>query len=43
MIKKQPLEVFYKKSDFKNFTKFAEKHRSQSLFFNKIAGLRPAT
>ena len=26
-----------------NFTKFTEKHPCKSLFFNKVAGLRPAT
>ena len=26
-----------------NFTKFTGKHLCQSLFFNKIAGLKPAT
>ena len=25
------------------FTKFTKKHLCQSLFFNKVAGLRPAT
>ena len=29
-----------KKSLLKNFTKFTEKHLCQSLFFNKITGLR---
>ena len=43
MLQKQPPEVFYKKSDLKNFAKFTEKQRGRSLFFNKIAGLRPAT
>ena len=42
MFQKQLPEVFCKKSDLKNFTKFTEKHLSQSLSFNKIAGLRPA-
>ena len=27
----------------KNFAKFTGKHLCQSLFFNKVAGLRPAT
>ena len=31
-------DVFYKKGVFKNFAKFIEKHRWQSLFFNKVAG-----
>ena len=37
------LEVFCKKGALKNFTKFTEKHLWQNLFFNKAAGLRPAT
>ena len=32
-----------KKGVLRNFTKFTGKHLRQSLFFNKIAGLRPAT
>ena len=32
-----------KKGVLRNFTKFIEKHLCQSLFFNKVAGLRPAT
>ena len=32
-----------KKGVLTNFTKFKGKHLSQSLFFNKAAGLRPAT
>ena len=43
-IKKQlPGGVFYKKGVLRNFTNFTGKHRCQSLFFNKVAGLRPAT
>ena len=38
---KQPPEVFYKKGVLRNFTKFTPKHLCQSLFFNKVAGLRP--
>ena len=34
-------EVFCKKGFLKNFTKFTEKHLCESLFFNKVAGLRP--
>ena len=30
-----------KKAVFRKFTKFARKHLCQSLFFNKVAGLRP--
>ena len=40
---KQPLEVSHKKGVLRNFTKFTGKHLCQSLFFNKVAGLRPAT
>ena len=40
---KQPPEVFYKKGALKNFAKFTGNHLCQSLFFNKVAGLRPAT
>ena len=36
-------EVFCKISVLKNFTKFTGKHLCQSLLFNKVAGLRPAT
>ena len=36
-------EVFCKKGVLRNFTKFIGKHLYQSLFFNKVAGLRPAT
>ena len=42
-IQKQPLEVFYKKVVLRHFAKFTGKHLCQSLFFNKVAGLRPAT
>ena len=40
---KQPPEVFYKKGVLGNFTEFTGKHPCQSLFSNKVAGLRPAT
>ena len=36
-------EVFCKKGVLRNFTKFTGKHLRQSLFFNKVAHLRPAT
>ena len=36
-------EVFYKKGVLRNFVNFTGKHLCQSLFFNKVAGLRPAT
>ena len=35
-------EVFCKKGVLRNFTKFTGKHLCQSLFFNKVAVLRPA-
>ena len=41
LIQKQPPEVFCKKSVFRNFPKFTGKHLYLSLFFNKVAGLRP--
>ena len=37
------LEVFCKKGVLRNFIKFTGKQLCQSLFFNKIAGLSPAT
>ena len=37
------LKVFCKKAVLKNFAKFTGKHLCQSLFFNKVADLRPAT
>ena len=33
-------EVFSKKGVLKNFVKFTGKHLCQSLFFNKVAGLK---
>ena len=36
-------EVFYEIGVLKNFAKFTWKHLCQSLFFNKVAGLMPAT
>ena len=35
--------MFYKNAALKNFAIFTEKHLYWSLFFNKVAGLRPAT
>ena len=32
-----------RKGVLRNFTKFAGKHLCQTLFFNKVTGLRPAT
>ena len=34
---------FYKKSVLKIYAKYTEKHLRQSLFFNKVAGLRLTT
>ena len=39
-IQKQPTEVFYEKGVHKNISKFTGKHLCQSLFFNKVAGLK---
>ena len=36
-------EVLYKKGALRDFAKFTGKHLCQSLFFNKVSGLRPAT
>ena len=36
-------EVFCKKRALKNFEKITGKHMCQSLFFNKVSGLRTAT
>ena len=36
-------EVFCKNGALQNFTKFTGKRLCQSPFFNKVAGLRPAT
>ena len=41
-LKSNPLEVFYKKGVLKKFAKFTGGHLCQSLFFDKVAGLRPA-
>ena len=40
---KQPPEVFCKKGVLRNFEKFIKKQLCQSLYFNKVAGLRRAT
>ena len=36
-------EEFYKKGILRSFIKFTGKHLCHSLFFNKVAGLRPST
>ena len=35
--------LFQKNRVLKNFAKFTGKHLGKSLFFNKVAGLRPVT
>ena len=40
---KQPLELFCKKCVLRNFARFTGQHLCQSLFFNKVEGLRPAS
>ena len=40
---KQPLEVFCKKGVLRNFEKLIKRQLCQSLYFNKVAGLRRAT
>ena len=42
-LQKQPPEVFCKKGVLRNFSKFPGKDLCQSLFFNKVVGLRPPT
>ena len=42
-IPKQPPEMFFKKVTLTNFAKFTGKHLCRSLYFNKIAGQKPAT
>ena len=39
---KQPPEVFCEKGVLRNFAKFTGKRLCESLFFNKVTGLRPA-
>ena len=40
--KRRYQRCFMKKGVFRNLPKFTGKHLCQSLFFNKVAGLRPA-
>ena len=40
---KQPPGLFYKKVVLKSFPKFTGKHLCRSFFFDKVAGLKPAT
>ena len=39
----EPPEVFYEKGVLRNFIKFIGKHLRQSVFFNKVTDLGPAT
>ena len=39
-VQKQPPELFYKKDALRNYSKFTGKHLCQSLFLNKVVGLR---
>ena len=41
-VQNQLPDVFCKKGTLRNFTKITGKHLCQSLFFNKVAGLRLA-
>ena len=40
---KQPLKLFCEKGVLRNFANFTGKHLCQSVFFNKVASIRPAT
>ena len=42
-IRRSRLMVFCKNGVLRDFAKFTGKHLCKSLFFNKVAGLRPAT
>lgn len=41
-LQKQPSEAAMQKGVLRNLAKYTGKHMYQGLFFNKIAGLRPA-
>ena len=41
-LRNQSPDVFFKKGVPENFAEFTGKHLCQSLFFNKVASLRPA-
>ena len=43
LVRSSSPEVFCKKGVLRNVTKFTGKHLCQSLFLNKVAGLRPVT
>ena len=43
LVQKQSPGGVLKKGVYRNFAKFTGKHLCQSLYFNKVAGLRPAT
>ena len=40
-VPQNPLRCSVRKDVLRNFTKFTGKHLCQSLFFNKVASLRP--
>ena len=42
-MKRQPSEAFYTKDALKKIAKFIRKQLFRSLFFNKVAGLKPVT
>ena len=43
LIRSSGPHIFYQKGYLRNFAKFTGKHLCQSLYFNKVAELRPAT
>ena len=43
VLRSSPQRCSMKKVVLRNFAKFTGKHLCQSFFFNKVAGLRPAT
>ena len=43
VIRSSHLRFSMRKCVLRNFAKFTGKHLCQGLFFNKVAGLRPAT
>ena len=43
LVRSSHSDVFCRRGVLRNIAKFTEKHLRQSLFFNKVGGLRPAT
>ena len=43
LLRSSRAQMFFKTGVLKDFVKFTGKKQCQSLFFNKVAGLRPAT